>query len=181
MTTYLALLRGVNVAGHQQVAMADLREMLAQLGCADAQSLLQSGNLVFRSRPRSPSQLEGLLEKETEKRLGLRADFLVRTSDEWKRAVDANPFPEEAQRDPAHLLLFLLKEPPRAANIRALQAAITGREIVGAIGREAFIVYPDGVGRSRLTHKLIEDKLGTRATGRNWNTVMKLQAMAGAR
>ena len=64
--------------------------------------------------------------------------------------------------------------------MRALQAAITGPEVVRADGAHAYIIYPDGVGRSRLTHALIERKLGTRGTGRNWNTVLKLAALAGA-
>ena len=55
-----------------------------------------------------------------------------------------------------------------------------GREIVKAKGHQAYIVYPDGQGRSRLTTLMIEKKLGTRATGRNWNTVLKLQALAEA-
>jgi len=63
---------------------------------------------------------------------------------------------------------------PAARNVAALRAAITGREVVRAAGRHLYIVYPDGMGRSRLTHALIEKLLGTRATGRNWNTVRKL-------
>jgi uncharacterized protein (DUF1697 family) len=61
-----------------------------------------------------------------------------------------------------------------------LRGAIAGREIVHTEGPHAYIVYPDGIGRSRLTNTLIEKKLGTRGTGRNWNTVLKLGALAGA-
>jgi len=64
--------------------------------------------------------------------------------------------------------------------VAALQAAIKGREVVRAKGRHAYIVYPDGIGRSRLTNVMIEKKLGTRGTGRNWNTVLKLAALTGA-
>ena len=61
----------------------------------------------------------------------------------------------------------------------ALQAAITGRVRVRAKGKQASIVYPDGIGRSRITNALVERKLGSRGTGRNWNTVLKLDALAG--
>ena len=74
--------------------------------------------------------------------------------------------------------MFFLKDAPDAKDVAALQAAITGPEIVRARGRQAYIVYPAGIGRSRLTITLIERKLGTRATGRNWNTVLKLGALA---
>lgn len=178
MTTYLALLRAVNLPAYKQVAMADLRELLTKLGFADARSALQSGNLVFRGRARSSARMERLLETEVEKRLAVQTDFFVRTAEEWGPVIAHNPFPEEAERDPGHLVVFFLKGEADAQDVATLQAAIKGREIVRAKGRQAYIVYPDGIGRSRLTSALIERKLGTRATGRNWNTVLKLRALA---
>jgi uncharacterized protein (DUF1697 family) len=172
----IALLRGINVGGNTKVAMADLRELLTDLGFAEPRSLLQSGNLVFGSEGKMPAQLERLLEAEVAKRLGMQIDFFVRTPQEWKRIVSRNPFPAEAKRDPAHLVAMFLKDAPDAERLKALQAAITGRETVRADGRHAYIVYPDGIGRSRLTHSLIEKKLRTRGTARNWNTVLKLDA-----
>jgi uncharacterized protein (DUF1697 family) len=175
MTTHIALVRGINVGGHKPVAMAHLRDFLTQLGLADPRSLLQSGNLVFRSSRRTSAQLELLLEAEAEKRLGLQADFFVRTAEEWKRVVARNPFAAEAKRDPGHLVVMFLKQAPDVEDVEALQAAIAGPEIVRADGRHAYIVYPNGMGRSRLTHSLIEKKLSTRGTGRNWNTILKLR------
>ena len=180
MTTQIALLRGINVGGHKQVAMADLRDLLTQLGFADVRSLLQSGNLVFRSGPRTGSRVERLLETEADKRLGLQACFFVRTAEEWSELVARNPFQEEARRDPGHLVAMLLKAPPEAQSLKALQAAIQGPEVVRASGNHLYIVYPDGIGRSRLTNTLIERKLGTRGTARNWNTVLKLHALANS-
>lgn len=178
MTVLVALLRGINVGGHRQVAMADLRDLCTRLGFGEARSLLQSGNLVFRSDGRKGPQLERLLEAEAEKRLGLRTDFFVRTAEEWRAVVARNPFREEAKRDPSHLIVMFLKDAPEAREVEALRAAITGPEVVRAEGREAYLVYPSGIGRSRVTSILIEKKLGTRGTGRNWNTVLKLGALA---
>jgi uncharacterized protein (DUF1697 family) len=180
MKTFIALLRGINVGGHKQVAMADLRDLLTQLDFASVQSVLQSGNLVFRTRPRAGAALERQLEEEARKRLDLQADFLVRTVEEWKATIAGNPFRKEALRDPGRLLIAFFKSAPDAKDVKALQAAISGPERVYATGREAYIVYPDGIGRSRLTHTLIERKLGVRGTGRNWNTVLKLRACAEA-
>jgi uncharacterized protein (DUF1697 family) len=180
MIAHVALLRAVNVAGHQPVAMVDLRETLGALGFARSQSLLQSGNLVFHSPPRSTAALEALLERELAARLRLGTDVFVRTADEWRDLVANNPFPEAARTDPGHLVAVCLKRAPEAAAVRALQSAITGREHVRAHGSVAYLVYPDGIGRSRVTSALIERLLGTRGTARNWNTVLKLQALAGA-
>ncbi len=169
---HIALLRAINVAGHKMVAMADLRDLLAQLGFSDARSLLQSGNLVFNAKKQQTAKLERLLETEAAKRFGLTTDFFLRTADEWKAIVANNPFGNEAKTDPGRLVVTFLKE---ERNVDALQAAIVGREVIRADGRQLYIVYPDGMGRSRLTHALIEKKLGTRATARNWNTVLKLE------
>jgi len=177
---HVALLKGVNVGGHRQIGMADLRDFLTALGFADARSLLASGNLVFRGGAKTGAQLERLLEAEAAKRLALETDFFVRTSEEWRAVMAQVPFPEEAARDPAHLVVMFLKDAPGAKAVRALQAAITGREVVRAKGAHAYIVYPDGIGRSRLTNALIEQQLGTRGTGRNWNTVLKLAALTEA-
>jgi uncharacterized protein (DUF1697 family) len=177
---YIALLRGVNVGGHAKVAMSDLRDLLAGLGFGDVRSLLQSGNLVFRSDGQAASDLEHLLETEAARRLDLHTDFLVRTADEWVDVVARNPFPAEAERDPSHLLVMFLKQAPAETAVEALREAVTGPEVIRAEGRHAYITYPAGIGRSRLTNTLIESKLGTRGTGRNWNTVLKLAALVRA-
>ena len=178
MTIHIGLLRAINLPGHNKVNMADLRGLLDELGLEDGKSLLQSGNLVFRSDAGTSTQLERLLEDAAQKRLGLETDFFVRTAADWKAVIAGNPFPEEAQRDPSHLLVMFLKKAPDREHTTSLQGAIKGREVVRIKDRQAYIVYPDGIGRSRLTTAVIEKSLGTRGTGRNWNTVLKLGALA---
>jgi uncharacterized protein (DUF1697 family) len=179
MATHVALLRGINVGGRNLVAMSALRDLLGALGFAGAQSLLQSGNLVFDSERLTGAELEHLLEIETAKRLGVTADYLVRSAAEWGPVAARNPFPEEAEDDPAHLVVMFLKSVPPTKNVQAVQAAIVGPERVRAAGKQLYMVYPDGMGRSKLTTNLIEKKLGVRGTCRNWNTVLKLAALCG--
>jgi uncharacterized protein (DUF1697 family) len=180
MTTHIALLRGINVGGHKKVAMSGLRDFVEGLGFDDVRTLLQTGNLVFRGSARTGAALERLLEIEAAKRLDLQTDFVVRSDTELGAIIAHNPFPSEAKRDPSHLVVQFMKDAPPAAAVKALQAAIKGPETVRAIGKQLYVVYPAGIGRSKLTAKLIEDKLRTRATGRNWNTVLKLAALACA-
>jgi uncharacterized protein (DUF1697 family) len=177
MTTHVALLRAINLGGHNSVSMADLREVLTRLGFSEVQSVLQTGNLVFQDDRRTGAQLEQLLETEASKRLKLGTDFFVRTAMEWQVVIARNPFPKEAKRDPAHLVVMFLKDAPEAKDVKALQAAITGREVVRAVGKHLYVVYRDGIGRSRLTNAVIEKNIHTRGTGRNWNTVVKLGAL----
>ena len=178
MRTYVALLRGINVGGRSMVGMSALREMLGELGFGDVRSLLQSGNLLFGTdRRTTTAALEALLEKETAKRLGVSPDYVVRSAAEWAAVVANNPAPDEAKRDPGHLVVMFLKHAAAAKNVKKLEAAIRGRETVRAVGKQLYVVYPDGIGRSKLTNAVIERELGTRATGRNWNTVLKLAAL----
>jgi uncharacterized protein (DUF1697 family) len=172
MTTYVGLLRGINVGGNKMVAMAELREMVAALGFRDVKTLLQSGNVVFRGPAKAESQLEAALEK----RFGMHVDFHVRTADEWRAIVDANPFLVEATKDPGHLLLTCFRAPLDAANVKAFREAIPGRETLHADGRQLYMVFPDGVATSKAP-ALADKKLGARGTARNWNTVLKLAAL----
>lgn len=176
MSMHVALLRGINVGGRNMIAMSDLRDLFATLGFSDAKSLLQSGNLVFESDPQTGTALEQLLEVETAKRFNITVDYFVRTAEEWATMIDRNPFPNEAKRDPSHLVPTCLKSAPSAKDVKSLQTAIVGPESLRVVGNQLYIVYPEGIGRSKLTNTLIERKLGSRATGRNWNTVLKLAA-----
>jgi uncharacterized protein (DUF1697 family) len=183
MRTYLAFLRAVNVGGTGMIAMARLRTWLADLGFHDPQTLLQSGNLVFRGSPRSGAALETQLEHKAQARLSLTADFFVRTLAEWEQVITRNPFPKEAKDDPSHLVVFVLKKAPTAACVTSLRSAIKakgGRETVGAQANHLYAYYPNGQGRSKLTLSVIEKHLGLRGTGRNWNTVLKMAALATA-
>lgn len=177
MTKHVALLRGINVGGRGLVAMSDLREMLAELGMANCQTLLQSGNVVIDSPRRSGDKLEQLLERESVSRLGVACDYLVRSAKEWQAIIANCPFPGAARKDPSHLLVMCLKAAPGKAALAELTAASQGPEQIAAVGRELYLVYPAGIGKSKLSGALIERKLQTRGTARNWNTVLKLAAM----
>ena len=179
MATFIGLLRAINLGSHNKVSMPDLKAWLAGLGMKNPQSVLQSGNLIFEAAVRATGPLEQLLEASAARKLGLKTDFFVRTAAEWQQAIADNPFPKEAKLDPSHTVLMCLKDAPSSAAVKALQDAIKGREVVKAQGRHAYFLYPDGIGTSKLTIAVIEKKLATRGTARNWNTVLKLGALTG--
>jgi uncharacterized protein (DUF1697 family) len=173
---HVALLRGVNLGGHRSVAMGDLRTFAESLGFTEVRTLLNSGNLVFRTAGRSSAELEQLLETRAEKHLGFRTDFRVRTATELSAVLRDNPFPAEAKQDPSRLIVFFLKKTPGSKAFVTLQETVKGPERVLGKGRHAFIYYPDGQGRSKLTLNMIDKAIGA-GTGRNWNTVMKLASL----
>ena len=177
MTTHAALLRAVNLAGRNTVKMADLRELATGLGLANVRTLLQSGNLIFESRGRTPARLERLLQGAARDHLALATEVFVRSGKELAAIVAGNPFPGEAKRDPARLLVLFLDRAPDRPRVAALEEAVVGREVIRTGSRHLYIVYPDGAGRSRLTNVVIERTLGARGTARNWNTVLKLAAL----
>lgn len=174
MTPYVALLRGINVGGNKKIKMAELREQLTDLGLTDVKTLLQSGNVVFRSPETSGEKLQTLLSDETEKRLGVRCDYYVRTAKEWEAIIAGNPFPEMAKDDPSHLLVVVTATDPVVKDVEAVQAAIKGPEVI-AIGPQClYITFPDGIGTSKIDRVPGYNKLQAKGTGRNWNTVLKI-------
>ncbi|MBS0295472.1 MAG: DUF1697 domain-containing protein [Proteobacteria bacterium] len=179
MSTHIALLRAVNVGG-RKVSMAELREAIAALdGFENVRTLLQTGNLVFEASG-PDAGLEQRIEDAVEATFGLRSEAMVRSASEWDEAIAANPFAKEAREIPAYTVLSALKAEPVEGGLEALRAVIPGNERVEIVGRNAYFVYPDGQGVSKLMPAMIERRLGVRGTARNWNTVLKLQAMAAA-
>ena len=174
----IALLRAVNVGG-RSVLMADLRTMFGELGHENPRTLLQSGNAVFALKAQtSAAALEKKFEAEAQRRFGFAVAFMLRTIQEWNAIIARNPFPDAARNDPARLILMTLKSAPDAAAIKALRDGYNGPETIHVAGRNAYLIYPDGQGNSKLTNALIERKLGVAGTARNWNTVLKLAALA---
>jgi uncharacterized protein (DUF1697 family) len=170
VTVYIALLRAANVGGTGMLPMKDLRAFCIELGFENVRTYIQSGNVVFESKL-SATALQKKLETVLAEKTGRQAGVLMRTASELRGALDANPFPRAM---PAQVAVVFLQKP--APENMFTDLVIPGREEVRAVGREIFVHYPDGMGRSKL--KL--PPLATQRTARNLNTVGKLVAMAEA-
>jgi uncharacterized protein (DUF1697 family) len=175
MHKFVALLRAVNVGGTAKAPSAALKATAERIGLEAVQPVLQTGNLVFQADA-GPEALEQRLEQAFQGELGLKTEVMVRSADEWSAIVAANPFPGEAMSDPSHLLVMVMKREPLAEGVKALQAH-RGPERIEARGRELYIVYPEGIGRSKLNGASGWKKLGCLGTGRNWNTMLKLAGL----
>ena len=176
MANRIAFLRGINIGPRQRVKMPELRELLEGHGYTDVQTLVQSGNVVFTSRA-APSTLERKLEQQIEEGLGVDPKVVVRTRDELAAVIEANPFPDTPNAKKNLHVTFLSGEPD-AGVAAELEATDFGGDRLAFRGREIYIAYADGMGRSELAKQLARAKLGATATDRNWNTVTTLLEMA---
>jgi uncharacterized protein (DUF1697 family) len=165
----VALLRGVNLSG-RKVVMAELRAACEAAGFSDVRTLLASGNLVLGAKLKG-EKLERKLESVIAEALGLKTDVYVRDAGEMAAIVAANPFAAFAKKDPSHLVVYFMRARASAAETAALKASAKREEMKQ--GKDClYIIFPDGIGESKL-------KLPKLGTARNWNSVVKLAAMAG--
>lgn len=166
MTSYVALLRAINVGGTGKLEMAELRKLCEGCGFTNVSTYIQSGNVVFQSK-RSESSVLKLLEQTLAERMGRPVGVLVRSAEELATVPEHNPFPDAP---PSRLIVLFLDKPVPRGALEDIETP--DGEQVAAHGREVFIYYPQGQGKSLL--KLPFQRVGT---GRNFNTVSKLISM----
>lgn len=176
-SVFIALLRGINVGGHNRIAMPALRTLCTGLGWGDVRTYIQSGNLVFEAAGPA-GKLEATLEGAIKEHFGLPISVVVRAADAWAAYVAGNPFPEASEREPNRVMLALSKAPPAPGAAAKLQEhAAAGERIVQA-GDALWVHYAGGAGRSRLSPALFDRLVGSPVTARNWRTVLQLDALA---
>ncbi len=176
MNVYISFLRGVNVGGHNKIKMDALRDLYRKLGFHDPRTYVQSGNVVFGAKEKDLKAK--VLEDAIEKAFGFRPGVILRTAAELRRTVDRNPFANRDGVNPSLLLVSFLADAPGEKALAALRAAPIGPEELHACGREIFIYFPDGMGRSKFPWASMDKLLKTTATGRNLRTVTTLLNMA---
>ena len=181
MRTHVALLRGINVGGHNKVSMTELRDLMTGLGHADVATYIQSGNAVFTSQRTDTAKLAGELEQAIEDRLGVTCGVVVVSRDELQQVIDGNPFPGEDNPKAVHAV-FRRAELTGEERAKVTQAAERAKskgcqDEAVIVGRTMFLHTPDGLGRSELSAQLSRTAASKTGTARNWATVHKLRAM----
>lgn len=172
---YALLLRGVNVGTKNALPMADLRAILARIGCVDVATYVQSGNAVLTTSL-SKARLLAAVEAELATYMGRPIATTARTPAELKAILAGNPFAGVVQ-EPKHLCVTFLSGPPEAAGLAPLLARDWSPERFHVSGSEIYAWFPAGQGRSELAAAIGRLKLEGTATTRNWNTVVKLDAL----
>jgi uncharacterized protein (DUF1697 family) len=178
MTVYISLLRGVNVGGHNKIKMDALREVCGSLKLQGAQTYVQSGNVVFRTTESDERALAQKIQSAINNQCGFAPEIMLRTLAEIRTIVAVNPFKKCSEVPPNKLAVSFLQTAP-STEVKAKLSAIEAKEELHVVGRELFIYFPDGMGRSKLA-PMLDRILKAPATVRNWNTVTKLLEMAEA-
>jgi len=179
MPVYIAMLRGVNVGGHNKIKMDDLKTMCKALKLRDPQTYVQSGNVIFGSDEKKPEKLATMLQACIERGCGFKPEVIVRTSEEMGRAIAANPFAKDEGLEPDRLLVTFLPAEVDGETSKLLLALKIAPDVLRIKGREVFIYFQAGLGRSK-SWPHIEKVLKKAGTSRNWNSVNKMLEMAEA-
>jgi uncharacterized protein (DUF1697 family) len=176
--TFIALLRGINVGGHNKVPMLELRSLCADLGWTDVRSYIQSGNLVFSASGRA-ARLETALEGAIEDRFGLSISTVVRAAAAWPEYVQGNPYRDASDSEPNRVMLALSKAAPKPDAADQLRERAADGERIARVGDVLWLHFAAGVARSKLTPALLDRLVGSPVTMRNWRTLLTLHEMAG--
>ena len=177
MSTFIALLRGINVSGRNKIPMQELRSLCGRLGWTDVQTYIQSGNVIFHAGS-AASALEEKLERTIQRDLGLSIPVLVRAAADWPVYVRGNPFPDVSMTEPNRVMLVLSKRPPRHTAVDELRERAEDGEQIARVGDALWFYYARGAGKSKLSPALLDRLVGSSVTARNWRTVLELDELA---
>ncbi|KRA54233.1 hypothetical protein ASD77_06325 [Pseudoxanthomonas sp. Root65] len=174
MTTYIALLRGINVGKAKRIAMADLRALLEGLGYTDVATLLNSGNVVFKASKGTPKKLATDISAAIASRLGIEVPVIVVSAKALALIARENPF--ASADDPSRLLVAFVADASVLAAMSAITPHVMAPEQFHIGSQAAYLHCASGILESKAAEALL-GKVGKAATTRNWATVQKLQAL----
>lgn len=175
MTTYIALLRGINVSGHNKIKMVELKQLFIDLGFNEVTSYIQSGNVIFASNEKNISKIEKNIKEAIKKKFEYDLKVLVITKNELETVYTTNPYLERDDIDITKICVTFLSEIPTADNIQQIEKFTSSyMDEFKIIEKHIFLHCPTGFARTKLTNNLFERKLKSDATTRNWKTITKL-------
>lgn len=173
MTTYISILRGINVSGQKKIIMADLKKIYESLGFKNVQTYIQSGNVVFEYKKESPKKIQQFIFDAIQKQYGFDVPNLILSSEEIETALNNNPF-----KDIEKMYFTFLAETPTKENIEKLYTYHFDEEYYELIDKVVYFHCPNGAGRAKMSNNFFEQKLKVMATSRNLKTTKKLLEMS---
>jgi uncharacterized protein (DUF1697 family) len=175
MQTYIALLRGINVSGHNIIKMAELRQLCTELGFENVTTYIQSGNIIFQSKEKNKSKIENIIIDAIKKQFNYTINTLVLTKAALKTIFTLNPFIQQKDIDISKIYVTLLKNTPDLSLTSHLEKARAfNNDDFKIIHKSVYLHYQNSARFSKLSNNLIEKKLKSPATSRNWKTITKL-------
>ncbi|NNL79074.1 MAG: DUF1697 domain-containing protein [Flavobacteriaceae bacterium] len=178
MKTFIALLRGINVSGHKIIPMAELRNALSEAGLLQVQTYIQSGNVIFDSERRSKADLAKLINQTILERFGHDVPVLVIEPQTIEEILNTCPFEHEKKEKSYFTLLYRKPNPDQVKDLEKISYPNEEFVIDGSV---IYYYCSTGYGRAKWNNKLIERKLQTNATSRNYRTMTKLLSLCNQR
>lgn len=167
MTTYIALLRAVNVGGTGKLPMQDLKSLCEQQGFANVRTYIASGNVIFDSGKRERA-IKAALEAALLEYAGKHVGVLVRTAKEMQQVLAGNPF---EKLEPNRTVAYFLDDPPPKDTLSTIKGALTEEVRLGE--REIYVYYG-----ARMADSKLKIPAANAGTARNMNTIAKLAELA---
>jgi uncharacterized protein (DUF1697 family) len=178
MPVVISMLRGVNVGPHKRMKMDALRAVYESLGLEDVRTFIQSGNVIFRTKEKNRQALARKIHAAIEAEFGFHVEVILRTADELRQAIAANPFAKRRDVEPSQLLISFLDGEPGADARSTLAKLKDYPEELHLKGRELYIYFPNGAGKTKLPWSSLERLFKVSGTARNLNSARKMLAIA---
>jgi uncharacterized protein (DUF1697 family) len=178
MTTYISLLRGINVSGHKMIKMDALRQLFTDLGFQNIQSYIQSGNIVFQNKKTDQKKLENKIAKAIKGKFTFDVPVIVIEFDQLKKIILNNPFLTDKTKDISHFHVTFLSNQPEQENFNKIKDGQYLADEFHLIDKAIYLYCPNSYSNSKLTNSFLESKLKITATTRNWKTTNELISIA---
>lgn len=176
MPKFVAFLRAINVGGHT-VKMEQLRVLFEQIGFANVETFIASGNVIFDSKSANIKSLERKIEKHLERSLGYAVTTFVRSLSELVEVAHYEAFAEtELNQDGNTLFICFLADNPTGEAIKKLLSLRSSIDAFHVNERVVYWLYRRKNGESKFYGPLLEKSVGMQTTVRNSNTVRKIVA-----
>lgn len=179
MYTHLALLRSINVSGHNMIKMDALKSLLENMGFKNVRTYIQSGNVFVDTEEAHGASVGFAIKQEIFKELGLEVPVVVVSKEDLENCFKNNPFLKEKNADEKKLYVAFISKELNSSAINDLKISQFKPDEAIIDKSRIYIKYAVGAGKTRLDQKYIEKKLNVIATIRNWNTVSKLLELYG--
>ena len=178
MATYISMLRGINILGHNLIKMSDLQALYRDLGFTNVRTYIQSGNVVFEVRRSPADKISSRIVKAIHNAYGFSVSNFVITPKELGQVIDRNSFLNESGIDRSKLHVTFLSAAPKKTDLEKINDLPQGSEAFHCVGKAMYLYCPHGYGRTKLTNNTLERLLAVSGTTRNWRTVSKIYEMA---
>jgi uncharacterized protein (DUF1697 family) len=178
MKKFIALLRGINVSGQKKIKMSALKNLFEELSFNNVQTYIQSGNVLFTSKSINKKAIRTKIENKILEEYGYKVEVILKTPDEFKRAIKSNPFLKDKKKNSERIYFTFLSEKPSSSNIKILKDINYLPEQFIFDNDVIYLFFPNGYGKAKLNNNFFEKKLEVIATTRNYKTVETLYTLS---